>query len=179
MGERRLMDLRRMVNDSETPWCELGIEYFERYIAGNNITTLADAMEYIKADTDYDERITALCVELDVEDTFDAVGMSKKNTLTLLRKMLKDEIILERVCDFESLDEYRLHVGSTMVGKGSLDTINEISLVQYDETKWWFAKGVDDTVLNNAQEVEDYLNSVVRERKYIDVGDNIIQWKPA
>lgn len=166
-----------MLSNPDLGWCDVARAYYERYVVGNNIEGVEATYSYIVNDELFEARMRELCTEFG--DKYDN-RKTKKVTLEVVDELLKRPInILETPRNFEAVDEYKVFLGNTLFVKGNLNKVNETTLVHYDETKWWFAKGADGTILNNAQEVENYLGSIVRERKYIHADDNTIQWKPA
>jgi hypothetical protein len=89
--------------------------------------------------------------------------------------MKKKEGVIERCGDLVATDDYRL-VRGNVVYSGTLDECNNVDRVQYDSSQWWFARGIDGTVLNDAAEVTAYTASVVRERKHYDSVDDLTVW---
>ena len=171
-----IMDMRKMMSEPDMKWCDVGRGYFERYIVGNDIVGLNASVEYIKNDVDYDQRIEALCAELNMKNT---IANSKKNTLRLLRNLLGRDAIVEQVCNFESTDEYRLTKDGNVLLEGTLTELELFKAVEYDDNEWWFAKSAQGTLLNNEQEVNDYQSNILRERKYVDkdIVDDFVLWK--
>ncbi len=170
------MDIRKMLNDADMGWCDVGRVYYERYIVANNIQGYEGGCSYIRNDEEFDNRIKELCTELG--DEYDA-GMNRRNTLKTLHMVYRNPDILERNTDFEPTDVYRLTKNGNSLVEGTKAELEVFQTVQYDGNKWWFAKGADGTVLNNEQEVNDYQSNILRERKYVDRDaiDNFVLWK--
>jgi len=170
------MDIRKMLNDPDMGWCDVGRAYYERYVFANNIQGFKAICSYVKNDELFDARLRELCTEF--EDEYD-IGMDRRNSVKTLYMVYRNPSILERNAEFNPTDVYRLTKNGNVLIEGTLSQIELFKAVKYDGNEWWFAKSAQGTVLNNEQEVNDYQSSILRERKYVDKDDvdDFVLWK--
>jgi hypothetical protein len=165
------MNVRDFVYDADAYWCDAGKLYFERHVP-SSVDTVGELETHLLNDADYESRMLGLHTEVGSPvPNFN----SASRAVATVRIMKKKEGVIERCGDLVATDDYRL-VRGNVVYSGTLDECNNVDRVQYDSSQWWFARGIDGTVLNDAAEVTAYTASVVRERKHYDSVDDLTVW---
>lgn len=168
------MSKREKYLSAKAGWCKASVIYAERFLP-EHINTIKEGEEWVNNDELLLERLNEISEEIDEPRIF----KTREQALKVMRSKRMDITLIAAVGDWEPTDEWRwTDTSSTSLFVGSLDELLNTSKVDYDDNKWWFAKGVDGSVLNNAEEVENYEASLIRERKYYDASDDLIVWKP-
>ena len=167
-----IMNPRKFLYDVESGWCGSAHLYFERFVP-DSVTTVRALERFILNDTEYATRVAALHVELGT--TFEITD--RRRAFATVRAKKQREGVIQRCGDLVGSDEYRLiNQGSNVIYKGKLADIETLQTVEYDDAQWWFARGIDGTLLNNEEEVLEYNGSIVRQRQYHDAVDNLSVW---
>lgn len=165
------MNVSQFVYDPDAHWCDAGKLYYERYVP-DSVDTVTKLEEHLLNDADYESRMTALHNEV---GRGDPLFNSAARAAATVRLMKNKDIVIQRCSTTVPTNEYRLLRGS-VIYSGTLAEVDSVSLVEYDSEQWWFARGIDGTLLNNAEEVTAYTDSIVRERKHHDSDDNLSVW---
>jgi len=170
------MIIKDFVNDPDTHWCDAAKLYVSRFVP-STLDSVIELEQFILDDSEYLERILALHEEVNTPNQDQLVNRASRAVSTI-QLMKHKEKVIERCGVLEPLDEYRLTRGSTLYS-GTLYDVNRVSVVRYDPNEWWFAEGIDGTILKDEEEVESYRASVLLERKYYDSADDLSLWLAA
>jgi len=168
------MNVNQFVYDPDAHWCNAGKGYYETYVP-DSVDTVSKLEDYLLNDTAYEERMLDLHRQVGEGDP---LFNNAARAAATVRIMKNKEAVIERCGDLAATNEYRLLRGRAIYS-GTLAEVDSVSLVEHGSEQWWFARGIDGTLLNNAEEVTAYISSVVRERKYHDSNDNLSVWLAA
>jgi len=164
---------QKYLEEKSSGLCEASKIYAERYLP-SEINTITEAEAFVTNDMLFLDRLNEICVEIGSP----VFTISRERALTIFRMKRMNTTFMAAVGNFEPTSEWRwTDASSTSLFTGSLDELQNIPTVEYDDNKWWFAKGIDGSVLNNEEEIESYKASLIRERKYYDAADDLILWK--
>jgi len=155
-------------------WCKASVLYAERFLPAH-INTIKEGEEWVSNDELLLERLNTISDEIGEPRIF----RTREQALKIMRSKRMNAALTNVAGDWEATNEWRwTDVSGASLFTGSLDELQNIPTVDYDDNKWWFARGIDGSLLNNAEEVEAYNASLIRERKYYDASDDLVTWKP-